>query len=839
MKTESEKFFRSFQLDKLPKSKKKLVTHQDKANQALKGWFHDGKEKGALLVIPTGGGKTFTAVNFLCNYPLNEGYKIIWLAHTHHLLEQAYYTFAPEDLSEGAEIAIVNRLSGELNIRVVSGEQNHYKVAEIEKTDDIVIGTVQTFVKAVNIHDEINIHEKLIPFLESTDKLFVVFDEAHHSVADSYRKLVQKLQNLPNKKVLTLGLTATPDHSDENKKKWFNQLYPKGVIPQPEITVATLTADNVLAKLNILEPQQTEYTPKFSESDYEKWKKAFHEDIPEYIISELAKAHERNSTIANTYDKQKHGKTIIFADRWYQCEALCSMLNNKGVKAGALYSHTIIDHSDADIRNYRRREKSQMKKDLEEFKNGNLDVLVNINILTEGTDVPSVDSVFITRQTTSNIKLRQMIGRALRGSKFGGTNEANLVLFVDNWKIGDIIGEFATLPTDLPFEEEKTKRQYAARYLVSMELVRKLADLMGVSSSIVPLTFDQLFPVGWYETIFTTKSDDSAYDIIENRMLVSVYEHEKDSYEKLIKALKSQDLSIFKEFSTSIDQTKSKLNQWESSFFNNEKSVSGDIERNIFRIAKHLSLNEEIVFYPFERRTEHDLEKIARYHYDNETGQKTISKFLHEEFERSDRFWKSLYRNYDNFKFHYDGIVNRFDETPNNQTFHDAVKEQKSSDLEASEDTKKAVKQRDENRCVCCGEIKNLEVDHIKPKYFEINHSMDNLQTLCNTCHKLKTKLDKESIFVNFLKTEVIKNITTEQLLVEIPKDTTEIDEKFLRRFFNFIFRTSSIESVTKRNFTWYIKIHKELDQKVAKKMIEELYEKHWNKNISINLVTN
>ena len=36
------------------------------------------------------------AVRFLCEWPLSEGYKVLWLAHTHHLLEQANETFAPD-----------------------------------------------------------------------------------------------------------------------------------------------------------------------------------------------------------------------------------------------------------------------------------------------------------------------------------------------------------------------------------------------------------------------------------------------------------------------------------------------------------------------------------------------------------------------------------------------------------------------------------------------------------------------------------------------------------------------------------------------------------------------
>jgi len=61
-------------------------------------------------------------------------------------------------------------------------------------------------------------------------------------------------------------------------------------------------------------------------------------------------------------------------------------------------------------------------------------VLVNVNILTEGTDLPSVQTVFLARPTTSTILMTQMIGRALRGEKAGGTATAYIVSFVDHWR---------------------------------------------------------------------------------------------------------------------------------------------------------------------------------------------------------------------------------------------------------------------------------------------------------------------------------------------------------------------------------------------------------------------
>src|SRR5689334_15091458 len=69
--------------------------HQKEALAELRKWYKSApaSNAGGLLVLPTGGGKTFTAVRFLCQNPLSDGYKVLWLAHTHHLLEQALDSF--------------------------------------------------------------------------------------------------------------------------------------------------------------------------------------------------------------------------------------------------------------------------------------------------------------------------------------------------------------------------------------------------------------------------------------------------------------------------------------------------------------------------------------------------------------------------------------------------------------------------------------------------------------------------------------------------------------------------------------------------------------------------
>ena len=55
-----------------------------------------------------------------------------------------------------------------------------------------------------------------------------------------------------------------------------------------------------------------------------------------------------------------------------------------------------------------------------------------------------------------------------------------------------------------------------------------------------------------------------------------------------------------------------------------------------------------------------------------------------------------------------------------------------------------AVLERDDWRCVQCGELRRLEVDHIMPvkTHPELAWDMGNLQILCGRCHSRKTRIE-------------------------------------------------------------------------------------------------
>ncbi len=302
-------FFRKYDLTKEQKNPKNPAAHQHEALDKLHKWFQEKpkpKNAGGILVLPPPVGKTFTADRFLCTAPLPKGYKVLWLAHTHHLLDQAFYSLE----SEVKLIHQSNNKKQQLNVRVVSGTKGHFRPSHIETTDDVVIGTLQTVTRAYQ-----NALVQLNDFLKAAgDKLFVVFDEAHHSPAPSYYKLICQLRERHSGMHL-LGLTATPIYTDNKKSGRLKELFPQGILYQ--VSPTKLMAERILAK-PVFEECQTTFTPEFNESDYKQWVRDY-QDLPEEIITKLADNQQRNAFIAKTYadNKERYGKTIIFAARWF------------------------------------------------------------------------------------------------------------------------------------------------------------------------------------------------------------------------------------------------------------------------------------------------------------------------------------------------------------------------------------------------------------------------------------------------------------------------------------------------------------------------------------------
>ncbi|MFM7600997.1 MAG: DEAD/DEAH box helicase, partial [Pseudanabaena sp.] len=300
--------------------------HQTEAFAALNQVFQLGKNKSAsgMLVLPTGAGKTFTAVRWLCNHALPKKIKILWLAPSYYLLDQAAATFK-ENIRE-----IPDR--EKINIRCVSSSKSHANASSIQSSDDVILMTTQTAI--INLHSTAkdktneNITTALRKFIDDNQnsEFFVVVDEAHHTPAYGLRNLLIGKQEsnlglrslLPN--LYLLGLTATPTYSDKAKKGWLSKIFTdgkQGIIYQAD--KEKLMMQGILARPNYTEIS-TGTEVELDDALYEELTNK-HKDLPEKIIEFLADNQDRNNAIVNTYlaDKERYGKTIIFADRWFQC----------------------------------------------------------------------------------------------------------------------------------------------------------------------------------------------------------------------------------------------------------------------------------------------------------------------------------------------------------------------------------------------------------------------------------------------------------------------------------------------------------------------------------------
>jgi hypothetical protein len=161
---------------------------------------------------------------------------------------------------------------------------------------------------------------------------------------------------------------------------------------------------------------------------------------------------------------------------------LREFLENRGIRAGVVYSGSKSSEGE------KVRKRDENARILEAFRRNDFDVLINIKMLTAGTDIPDVQTVFITRETKSDILLTQTIGRALRGPRMGGTEKAYIVAFIDIWKYkikwagcGQIIPGIA--------DNEASESHGLSPQVILADLVRRLAQQMDITIDNITVFF--------------------------------------------------------------------------------------------------------------------------------------------------------------------------------------------------------------------------------------------------------------------------------------------------------------------------------------------------------------
>lgn len=691
--------------------------------------------RGTLLVLPTGAGKTFTSVNWICRNILSQNIKVLWLAQSSYLIDQAAKSFI-EEIHHALERNIIN-------LRVVSSSAEHSNAGSISLTDDVLICTTQTAIGAYS-SEQLDGRGKIIktPFRRFVDScreksLFVVIDEAHHTPAYGCRTLLLSMRE-DIQRLYILGLTATPMHMDKRISGWLRNIYNKWICYEADKSI--LQATKVLAI--------PKYIEKSTGLEYEVDDSLFdrvvnkHKDLPEEIVENLANNQGRNNLIISDYveNQKEYGKTLIFADRWFQCEYLVEKLKQEGINAAALYS--VITGQDTDYLGGTGRHDDRMNREiLDGFRNDRFDVLVNVRMLTEGVDIPDVKTVVVTRQTTSNILLTQMIGRALRGEKTGGGKDkayANVVFFYDSWKR---LLPWAEVPQGADIERP-IKQGRKPMSLVSIQLIKlAVADIeyKGFENAVY-LTF---IPVGFFGCEFTIAIEEGgSEELISFEESIVVYEFNKNKYDEMIDYLLKQDLTAFAAENVPDTQLEEKAVTWMRQFFNAEKDgFDGMLAGNIAKIVRHIAQNGTVpTFLDFHDRDFYDMDKLAE-EMQNVTF-KEANIYLHNKFNDMGLRWNYLYKRFENFQDAFFKALKKKSDYENGTAPIESVLPENTGDIVLSKEERIKVFTRDNYSCLSCGKAQrkgvSLQADHIIPVSMGGRNAISNLQTLCKHCNALK-----------------------------------------------------------------------------------------------------
>ena len=716
----------------LGKNPRQLYEHQEEAIRKLDAMDKRGSFR-TLLVLPTGGGKTLTAAYWLLRNAVDQNKKILWLAHRHLLLEQAAEAFARNAYTD----TMVNRTV--FNYRIISGM--HDKPVHIQKTDRILIASKDSMIRSL---------DKLKNWLNG-EEIYLVIDEAHHAVAKSYKKIIQYVAD-HTKSMKLLGLTATPFRTSEDEQGALKQVFTDDIVYKTDLD--TLIKKGILATPTFIDCntniQFTEHLGVQALKSIENL-----DTLPENIVNDIAGSKERNRIIVDEYinNYEKYGPTIVFALNKNHAITLNALFNEKGKKYG-IKSEFIISEVQDMITGITISNADNERK-IEAYRNGEIQVLINVNILTEGTDPPKTHTVFLTRPTVSTTLMTQMVGRALRGLKAGGTKEAYIVSFVDDWndKIAWVNPE--TL-TEAEYHEKETlaetqKQQIRLIAISKIEEFARMADAAVDTSALDSTPAIELIPLGMY-----------MLSTLECNHQILVYNSTQNAYQSLIRDLPNLMEHYGIEGETIPEETLDDMTEHCFQSYFDENMIPScnrnDIEHLLKFYAQKAVAPLFVTIDEMERK-KLDVSEIAKKIYDEDMRRSEKNAYIQSLWAEEGSLLPVYYTNPYFFKKLIDLELDKLDgdieiaaaepqteaELRNLEQFplQKIIELYPKIGLQLKEDAFAAARNDDGSYvCAGCGEVFPtrlfLQVDHIVPMAKGGLSVPDNLQVLCRTCNQRK-----------------------------------------------------------------------------------------------------
>lgn len=314
-------------------------------------------KKSVMLQMPTGTGKTYLFTSIIKD--IIRAYKaerkeinILVVAHRTELLDQISSTLDKFGIPHGF---------------IQGGRQQHL-------WRRVQVGSIMSLLTEKNYMNTIR---------QKFD--YIIIDEAHHSLAETYSNLFNLFPEARK-----LGVTATPWRLNHES---FLSLYQE-LIVSPQIS--WFIKRNLLANF--------EYVSIKPDSEIQKLvDRSEISDTGDFVNSDLDNTFNNQRIRSKLFESYKNyadgRKGIIYAINKIHAAKIAAMYSGQGVKAVAIDCDTPKDER----QNY-----------ISLFKSGEIKVLVNVDIFTEGFDCPDVSFIQLARPTRSLALYLQQVGRGLR-----------------------------------------------------------------------------------------------------------------------------------------------------------------------------------------------------------------------------------------------------------------------------------------------------------------------------------------------------------------------------------------------------------------------------------------
>ena len=320
----------------------------------------------------------------------------------------------------------------------------------------------------------------------------IVIDEAHHALAKTYKEMWERFP-----KAKFLGLTATPCRLNG---KGFTDLF--DVLVQ-SWDVPEFISKGRLATYDFVSIKSDGVTQRLIDSLQKRGADGDYQNKEMDMLLNKKPSIERLYRSLEEFGKDRKG--IVYAINISHAQKITKLYQEHGVKAIAIDSKTPA---------------AERQQDIEAFKKGDIQVLVNVDIFSEGFDCPDVEFVQLARPTLSLAKYLQMVGRGLRVAK----GKKNCVI-IDNVGLYRVFG----LPSQVwnwnaMFEGKlkvgKKKETPKEREFFLMSKVQDCIQIHPDSEMMMVMSHEELLQTIQYREFVDSKGEFAIIKLPDGKMTV-------------------------------------------------------------------------------------------------------------------------------------------------------------------------------------------------------------------------------------------------------------------------------------------------------------------------------